>query len=243
MERLLDRLFLESKGYLSPLEGKELDKKSEASDNLLSIASSEPFLRNLHLALQEAHPEAGAPYWRIRSWGLSCWQPIYLALICVYRLGKTPTNLSSLHQYQHASYIAGYALPDGDWYEAEHHQLVAFTAQQLRLLFNAFEANHVALFGGRPALYKALLADQIMMTVVSADPNASLDEMRHEYSLWAQHLNLPLTPLNRLQQEPKSISFIRRTCCLHYRLDNGELCANCPRHHKEKTIQRIPCLN
>ncbi|MEP0071531.1 MAG: (2Fe-2S)-binding protein, partial [Marinomonas sp.] len=91
------------------------------------------------------------------------------------------------------------------------------------------------------ALYRALLADQIMDTVVQADPSASIAAMRHEYALWAKHLDLPLAPLNRLQQDAEKVSFIRRTCCLHFRRDDGEICANCPRQHKKS--QETLCLN
>lgn len=240
MKGNLDDLFIESKGYIAALEGKELEELDE-TDNLLSVSSSQAFLKNLSLTLQEAHPETGAPYWRIRSWGLSCWQPIYLALICVYHLKKTPKNLDQLHQYQQHNYIAGYALPEGDWFHAEHHELVAYTAGKLAILFNAYETVHLALHGGRQALYRALLADQIMDTVVQADPSASIEAMRHEYALWAKHLDLPLAPLNRLQQDAEKVSFIRRTCCLHFRRDDGEICANCPRQHKKS--QETLCLN
>jgi len=241
MKGNLDDLFIESKGYITALEGKRLEGVSHETGGLLSVSSSKPFFKNLSLTLQEAHPEAGAPYWRVRSWGLSCWQPIYLALICVYHLKKTPDTLDQLHQYQEYNYIAGYALPEGNWFHGEHHDLVSYTASKLTVLFNAYEDAHLSLHGGRSTLYRALLADQIMDTVLLADPSATIEAMRHEYALWAKHLNLPMTPLDRLQQSAEKIRFIRRTCCLHFRRNDGDICANCPRQHKKS--QETLCLN
>ncbi|MEO9274689.1 siderophore ferric iron reductase [Marinomonas sp. 5E14-1] len=247
---LLNDLFIESKGYITALEGRRLEE-FDGTDNVLSASSTQPFLKHLSLVLQEVHPEAGAPYWRVRSWGLSCWQPIYLALICVYHLKKTPQTLDQLHQDQQHNYIAGYALPEGKWFHAEHHELVAYTARKLAVLFEAYEAAHLALYGGRKTLYRALLADQIMDTVLLADPFASIETISHEYTLWAKHLDLPIAPLNRLQKKAEKVSFIRRTCCLHFRRNDGEICSNCPRQHKQsqhkqcqdKNSQETLCLN
>lgn len=235
MERHLHSLFLESKQYLAHLEGVELDTGLEEDRSLLSAACAEPFLANLHLHLQEAHPEAGAPYWRVRSWGLSCWQPIFLALICVYHLKRIPNSLGRLHQIRQQAYVAGYALPDGEWLSGEHDVLVQHTAEQLKPLFDALQTAHLNQFGGRQALYKALLADQIMATMVkAAETDATLIDIQNEYTLWARHLDLPTDILKRLKQDTGKVSFTRRTCCLHFRRDDGELCADCPRGHKAK---------
>ncbi|MEP0071347.1 MAG: hypothetical protein ABJE79_01490, partial [Marinomonas sp.] len=149
MKGNLDDLFIESKNYIAALEGRRYVEGTEKEGRALSANSCDAFLNKLFLSLQEAHPETGAPYWRVRSWGLSCWQPIYLALICVYHLKKTPKTLDQLHQYQQHNYIAGYALPEGDWFHAEHHEMVAYTAEKLAILFNAYETAHLALHGGR----------------------------------------------------------------------------------------------
>ena len=241
MRKHLSRLFLESKQYLAPLQGVELDAGLEEDPSLLSAACAEPFLANLHFTLQKAHPEAGAPYWRIRSWGLSCWQPIYLALICVYHLKRIPNSLGRLHQTQQQAYVAGYALPDGEWLAGEHEALVKHTAEQLKTLFDALQTAHLNQFGGRQALYQALLADQIITTMVTAvGASASLFDIQNEYQLWARYLDLPTDILNRLKQDTGKIIFTRRTCCLHFRRDDGELCADCPRGHKAKQSKVKP---
>ena len=131
--------------------------------------------------------------------------------------------------------MAGYALPDGEWLAGEHEALVQHTAEQLKTLFDALQTAHLNQFGGRQALYQALLADQIMTTMVTAvGAPASLFDIQNEYQLWARYLDLPTDILNRLKQDTGKIIFTRRTCCLHFRRDDGELCADCPRGHKAK---------
>ncbi|MBJ7536365.1 siderophore ferric iron reductase [Marinomonas transparens] len=242
MEEPLHHLFSESEQYLALLQGSELDTDLEESSQLLSAACAEPFLASLHLELNKAHPEAGAPYWRVRSWGLSCWQPIYLALICVYHLKLVPENLGKLHQKQQQDYVAGYALPDGKWLSGNHEALVQQTAERLKILFDALQTAHLKQFGGREALYQGLLADQIMMVMVAAaTPPATLADIQKEYRLWAKHLDLTTDPLNRLNQGAEEITFLRRSCCLHFRRNDGELCNNCPRALKSK--KGTSCLN
>ena len=70
MRKHLSRLFLESKQYLAPLQGVELDAGLEEDPSLLSAACAEPFLANLHFTLQKAHPEAGAPYYLHKVMGI-----------------------------------------------------------------------------------------------------------------------------------------------------------------------------
>lgn len=241
MERLLDRLFVESKTYLAPLQGSELDNDLEGSPVLLSPTSTDSFLVNLHLALNKAHPEAGAPYWRVRSWGLSCWQPIYLALLCVYRLNYIPSTLDRLHQFQQQAHIAGYALPRGEWLSTHPEAMIQYGASQLNVLFKAFLTSHIILFGGNRIFYKALLADQLMTALISIHSSKNTKQIQHEYALWAKSLDLPMIPLTKLIQTSEQISFVRQTCCLHFRRDDGEVCTNCPRQHKKS--QENLCLN
>ncbi|GAB3487189.1 siderophore ferric iron reductase [Marinomonas epiphytica] len=242
MEQPIEQLFLESKALLPALEGWQLASSQEGDEQLLSVASYKPSLQRLHQRLKEAHPETGAPYWRVRSWGLTCWQPIYIALICVYHLGATPSSLSRLHQRQQGNYIAGYALPDGEWYQADHHKLIAYTAKHLAILFNTFSQAHIELFGGNQPLYQHLLADQIMDVVVRAASHGNQQQIIQEYNIWAQNLALPNVQEIQLQRTNQGIGFKRKSCCLHYRRVDGDVCANCPLT-KKKTNNEALCLN
>jgi len=241
MEKPLPRLFKTAASFIPILKGRMLNTPADRDIGSLSADEPDQALRTLHHALQEAHPEAGAPYWRVRSWGLVCWQPIYLALICVYQLKSVPLNLQALTQNQQATMVAGYQLPEGEWQEGDKEDLIAVICQQLGVFFTEFEEAHRDLFGGRSVLYQTLLADQLLASLIVAGPLFSefnTAEISAEFQHWATALKLPLTPLKGFQNNtPAKPIFVRQTCCLHFRRSDGELCSNCPRlqakHAKE----------
>jgi len=240
MERPLDRLFKIAKSYITVLDGQESDTQHDKpSIPYLSENESQPALRALHQILQEVHPETGAPYWRIRCWGLACWQPIYLAMICVYQLKAVPLRLQEIEQKQSGEMVCGYLLPNGAWKEGNHETLIQTASEQLNALFTAFQHAHVAYFGGRPALYQGLLADQLMSALIAIGsllPDGHKNSLKDDFRLWASAMNLPLKTLEGLKkQETEQTTFVRHTCCLHFRRDGGELCSNCPRLHTKKS--------
>ncbi|MCW4630297.1 MULTISPECIES: siderophore ferric iron reductase [Marinomonas] len=245
MERLIDRLFNTARSYIAVLDGQESLSNEKPSTTSLSATHPEPALRFLHKTLQEAHPETGAPYWRIRCWGLVCWQPIYLAMICVYQLKAIPLHLQNLEQKQQGEMVAGYCLPDGIWQEGNHETLIKTACEQLSILFQSLENAHVEAFGGQPALYKGLLADQLMSALIAIEnilPDEQKYDLEGDFRLWAQAMNLPLKPLKGLSlQTAKTPVFVRHTCCLHFRREGGELCANCPRLHTKSAKQKQQC--
>lgn len=233
MKKPLIRLFNTAASYIPILEGQVPAELTDKTPVALSANSPEHALYKLHNALQEAYPEAGAPYWRVRSWGLVCWQPIYLALICVYQLKNVPLNLQALTQSQQATMVAGYQLPEGQWQEGDKEGLIAVICQQLSVFFTEFEEVHRDLFGGRSVLYQTLLADQLLASLIVAGQLFSefnTAEISAEFQHWAKALKLPLTPLKGFQNNaPAQPIFVRQTCCLHFRRSDGELCSNCPR--------------
>lgn len=242
MERLIDRLFNTARSFIAVLDGQEGVSDEKQSVTWLSAKNPEHALLVLHNTLREAHPETGAPYWRIRCWGLACWQPIYLAMICVYQLKAVPLRLQDIEQKQSGEMVAGYFLPDGIWQEGSHETLIKTASEQLNIMFQSFETAHVDAFGGRPALYQGLLADQLMSALIAIN-NLLPDEQKYnletDFQLWAQEMNLPLKPLAGLsQQETETPVFVRHTCCLHFRRDGGELCTNCPRLHTKNAKQK-----
>ena len=204
----------------------------------LSSATAKTTLKALHQTLKEAHPETGAPYWRIRTWGLTCWQPIYLALICVYQLKMVPLGLRHLEQKQEGEMVSGYRLPGrrmARGLSRGMHQAGRGTTQRLICA----PANvHIDTFGGKPALYQGLLADQLMDALMFIGQTVLAmkeEQLRDDFILWATALNLPLTPLRGLQyKETDQPMFLRQTCCLHFRRNDGNLCQNCPRRHTKK---------
>lgn len=245
MERLIDRLFNTARSFIAVLDGQEGVSDEKQSIIRLSAKNPEHALRVLHNTLQEAHPETGAPYWRIRCWGLVCWQPIYLAMICVYQLKAVPLSLKAIEQKQSGEMVAGFCLPDGIWQEGSHEVLITMVCEQLNSLFQSLETAHVNAFGGQPALYKGLLADQLMSALIGIG-NLLPDEQKHnlaeDFRLWAQAMNLPMKPLEGLNlQTAKTPIFVRHTCCLHFRREGGELCSNCPRLHTKSAKKKQQC--
>lgn len=239
MESPLDRLFKTAKSYIAILDGQECKPSDTEQKRIyLSSATAETTLKALHQTLKEAHPETGAPYWRIRTWGLTCWQPIYLALICVYQLKMVPLGLQHLEQKQEGEMVSGYRLPDEGWQEGSHEECIKLAGEQLNALFVPLQSVHIDSFGGRPALYQGLLADQLMdalmfigQTILAMEE----EQLREDFILWATALKLPLTPLRGLQyKETDQLTFLRQTCCLHFRRNDGSLCQNCPRRHTKK---------
>lgn len=238
MERLIDRLFTSARSYITALDGQEGLSDEKHIKTHLSAKDPGQALNVLHETLKQAHPETGAPYWRVRCWGLVCWQPIYLAMICVYQLKAVPLRLQEMEQKQSGEMVAGYFLPDGIWQEGNHETLIKSACEQLNTIFQSYEKAHIEAFGGRSALYQGLLADQLMSALIAIG-NLLPDEQKYnletDFRLWAQAMSLPLKPLAGLnQQEAETPIFVRHTCCLHFRRDGGELCANCPRLHNRK---------
>ncbi|WP_137168835.1 siderophore ferric iron reductase [Marinomonas sp. FW-1] len=242
MERLIDRLFNTARSYIPALDGEEGRSDEMPNTANLSAKNPEQALRVLHNKLQEAHPETGSPYWRVRSWGLVCWQPVYLAMICVYQLKAIPQRLQDLEQKQSGEMIAGYCLPDGIWYEGNHEFLISRVCQQLNVLFQSFANAHVDAFGGQPALYRGLLADQLMSALIAIGNRLPIEQkfdLEQDFRDWAEAMTLPLKPLAGLRlQETDAPVFVRHTCCLHFRRDDGKLCANCPRLRTKNTKKK-----
>ena len=84
-----DALFAAAAGLIPSLKGR---LAGESSALLMAPPHGAPneVAAALHGHWQQAHPEAGAAYWLTRSWGMLCWQSIYLAMVAVYRVGAVP---------------------------------------------------------------------------------------------------------------------------------------------------------
>ena len=64
-------------------------------------------------------------------------------------------------------------------------------------------------------------------------------DLEQDFRDWAEAMNLPLKPLAGLRlQETDAPVFVRHTCCLHFRRDDGKLCANCPRLRTKNTNKK-----
>jgi len=241
MARLVERLFLSASQCIPALAGKETRVNTQAqgeanADKALALTLSEQNLVELHTDLARNYPEAGSSYWRIRSWGLINWQPIYLALICVYQLNYVPTSLGRMKQTRTQDYVAGYELEDDTWQAGNRDQLIYLAGYQLNQIFSPSTETFMDLFGGKSVMYQALLADQFIESLVQATHCSLLSpqQLIDDLPLWAKILNLPLVSMRGLKYEQDEVRFIRHTCCLHYQREDGDLCIACPRHKSKK---------
>jgi len=229
----LEQLFEGAQAFYGPLKGKEWQE--EHSNEYFSCHSASNALNKLNLGLQAVHPEAKEPYWRVRAWELSWWQPVSLAMICVYHLKMVPDSLSSIRQYQHHNYIAGYALQDGSWITSTIECRIQSASSQLAHTFDALVAAHINEFKGKIPLYKALLADLVMSYLTQATKNVAgynVQKIRQDYKMWADFLLLPHDPITKIEQQGNQIVFTRKTCCLAFRCTKSTFCSNCPKHKK-----------
>ncbi|REG83857.1 siderophore ferric iron reductase [Marinomonas pollencensis] len=241
-ENPLDLLVHTAVSFIPILEGDILFTPEDNAILSLSAGEPEKSLTILHSTLKQAHPEAGAPYWRVRCWGLVCWQPLYLALICVYQLKSVPLNLQHLVQRQQNTMVAGYQLAPGQWQTGAQGDLIQMVCQSLSIMFKTLQDAHLALFGGKPVLYQTLLADQLLASLLVAGkllPECDEAAMTTDFRHWAEALKLPLTPLKGLQvSADQTTQFVRQSCCLHFRRDDGALCSDCPRQ-KTKNHKKV----
>ncbi|WP_191601726.1 siderophore ferric iron reductase [Marinomonas algicola] len=234
MTKPLEQLFQLAHAFSAPLKGKEW-REGDALEEFLACHASGTVLSKLHQSLQETHPEAGSPYWRVRAWELSWWQPISLAMMCVYHLQMVPDTLTTIRQYQQHNYIAGYALKDGTWLTSNRESRIQSAASQLATVFDGFLPEHSLEFKGKTRLYKALLADLVMAYLSTATRSLTrydVQSIKHDYLLWADSLLLPHDPITKIEQQGDQLVFIRKTCCLAFRCANKAFCSNCPKHKK-----------
>ncbi|KZN14416.1 siderophore ferric iron reductase [Marinomonas sp. TW1] len=251
MTRYLDELFHTARHLIPVLDGQRpsqthhLEAAKTRTDSLESWPDATKLINSLHETIHQAHPETGAPYWRIRSWGLLCWQPIYLALICVYHLRAVPSNIATIKQKQVGEMVCGYQLTDDQWLDQSSHKaLITHLGEGLHSLFQSYQSELIAQQGGRPILYQALLADQLIETMLYLQSYVQQqDQQSHnhfdltaEFLLWADVLALPTKAIQRLQidQTSQGPQFVRQTCCLHFRREEGNFCASCPKTNKPK---------
>lgn len=197
-----------------------------------------------HLSVQ--HPEAGAHYWALRSWGLHVWQPVYLGVIAVH-LCRCSADLSRVSQHVQHGAIRGFrvgvhvpamaAEPDG----------MARTAGQLacgwRRLFAQWRD-----IGPLPLKSAGrLLADCVLgaLTAVQrqrADWDEAVMHVTAEHWLHALGLSGESGFLSYRDTDGAArLAVAPRVCCLHYRRAGAEACDTCPRRPLAERMARLAC--
>lgn len=201
-------------------------------------------LETLYATLSEAYPEAGMPYWSVRTWGLMVWQPIILTVIGVHGAGVLPP-LQDLRQNVGTLMVAGYSLPDDGWEHGTEAQLIQRGGQALRALCDSLLAELREITLIKPLNALRLVADSLLSAI------AGLDRIRPELTQ-TQRLELAWTWLRAMGLEGQSalmplpladgrtpLVLDRKGCCMHYRRHDGELCASCPKQKDEVRFTRL----
>lgn len=226
-------------------------------------------LQQLYQQLQQIYPSAGLPYWRVRGWGVLSWQPIYLSFLSVYGLQAVPSSLGQIAQQYDQGMVSGFFLPESDWLTGSRETLILEACRQLKPLFQQLQQQFVLVSGIKPGLCRLSLADRLLLTLArlsamapslaklydgegqKGESKQSLPdkaELVQDAWLWLKGLGLPEEHQQHLLLRPMvdeneaELYMKRRTCCMHYRREDGSLCENCPRDKKNKRIA-VSCLD
>lgn len=230
-------LFAAASGLIPSLKGR-LVEAGDSPPLLAASPHSTPaeVAAALHDHWRLAHPEAGPAYWLTRSWGMLCWQSLYLAMVAVYRLGAVPA-LDKLGQGYQDGLVSGFILPAEPMIKGELDALIKAAGERLQAHWQAL----FALLGGvqrlRPGFVRPLLADDLLAALVRVPDfftHVSPEQVSEHAPRWLAACGLPAEHLAGWRpaswpQDGAFPGYVRQRCCLHYKRRDGELCANCPR--------------
>jgi len=194
--------------------------------------------------LQALYPEAGVAYFRARTWALLCWQPIYLALISIYGLKALPQGLTCLAQKRLPGLVCGFNLPAMEFIQDDRKRLIEQASRQIQVLTDELANQFIDVSHARLAMLERLLIDTFLETFLHVYPlfeTSNVVNIRHEAAQWISGFGFDARPSNRANNKTCSdnhrivktgatgLQVNRISCCMHYRRDDGELCANCPK--------------
>ncbi|MBY8048295.1 siderophore ferric iron reductase [Vibrio fluvialis] len=199
---------------------------------------------SLYEELKAATPEAGQAYWLTRTWGLLCWQPVYLSFLSVYTQKALP-DFTRLAQYRRPMFVAGFSFEPHEWQTGKRTQLIYQAAQQLNTLFEQYREAMNQFVRIRPGFTQHLLADMLLSCLVRLQqlrPHYSNAQILTQARLWLDAFELQEKHLASLKLDPETqqLKLIRSSCCLVYKCHGRSVCADCPRaaaNKQELTIE------
>lgn len=222
--------FFQTALSITPLLKGGLDNPEKAHFN--PQQDSQVAIKQLYNYWQMQHPEAGASYWLTRGWTMLIWQPLYLAFIGVYATHAVP-KLSLVGQYQgDYGLVAGFTLPEHRLVTGDLLALIAYSGQELTLLFASLREQFALQYRLRPGFVAHLLADSILVNLTALQQLRADLDVYEQAKLWFAAFDLPNKHLSALYKAPEAElwSVKRISCCMHYRRDDGDLCSNCPKN-------------
>lgn len=230
-----DALFAAAAGLIPSLKGR-LAGESPALLMAPPHGAPNEVAAALHGHWQQTHPEAGAAYWLTRSWGMLCWQSIYLAMVAVYRVGAVPA-LDRMGQGYQEGLVSGFSLPAEPMIKGEVKTLIKVAGERLQAHWQELFALLGEVQRLRPGFVRPLLADDLLAALVRVPDffgEISPEVVQAHAPLWLAACGLPAGHLAgwrpaSLPRDEAFPGYVRQRCCLHYRRGDGELCGNCPR--------------
>lgn len=210
---------------------------------IIAGGSNQCHLAALYQHWYQAHPEAGVAYAGLRCWTLLCWQPALVAVLSVHRLGIVP-DLCTIKQVINNGIVFGFELSERET-SCRLDALIVRAARQLRQLSEGLLQELTAVTPVKKKLAFRFLADCLMDALIKMyrmEQNPRSEDFQYWAHCWLSAMNqqsdsaLMLLPIKGATD---GLGLQRKTCCLHYRRCDGELCASCPKQTLAIRKQRL----
>lgn len=228
---------------ITPYLHGELGPVNKQRDVIVSDQENSAVMADIFKEISQAAPEGGQAFWLTRTWGLLCWQPIFIAFVAIYTSKKLP-QLTRIAQYRQPLFVAGYSFEQHEWRQGRRADLIRQAAADLNDLFELYRVQlneHVRI---RPGFTRHLLADSLLNCLIRLQqirPRYSNRQIVAEARLWLDAFELPDKHLASLKLDEQSglLRLVRTSCCLVYKCEGRALCADCPRLEANKHSQPI----
>lgn len=205
-------------------------------DSLPSITYGVPCssdIKVLYDSIATVSPEAKQAYWLTRTWGLLCWQPLYLSFISIYACHGLP-KIKDMTQDLREQFIAGYQFNDEEVRVDERNELIQVATTELHLLFDFYREEIGEWARIRPGFTNHLFADAILSCIVQFQqfqPEIQNSYFLEQAETWILAAGLPQNSLQGLTVNPETnkLHLVRTSCCLVYKCTGRKLCSDCPK--------------
>ncbi|OEF24241.1 siderophore ferric iron reductase [Vibrio rumoiensis] len=204
-------------------------------DWLFSDKNNQELLQDIYSKLKLSHPEAGHPYWLNRTWTLLVWQPVYISFISIYGIHALPSMSKMAQQWRgDANFVAGFKLHNTPMHDGSTEELIDIAAKELMPLLEHYRTQLDEQVRIRPGFTKHLLADMLLMALLRLqDLHKDLpqDYIPQHAKRWLEAFGLSTKAMDSLHYDlvESKWRYVRTTCCMVYRCEGRELCADCPR--------------
>lgn len=190
---------------------------------------------------QQAHPEAGAKYWTVRSWSMLTWQPVALALISAFG-SQQLIDFRYFQQGLKQGVVSGFvwSKPLDERSELDPLRRVAALSPQLNMLFDQYLQQLTQYGPLQHSVAMRLVKDQLakmILQLAEMMPAGAQALAEPITALWCQHLNINTKPAYMqipLASGNHKTVVKRGACCLHYYRDDGDFCLTCPKQNKQQ---------